>query len=55
LDRKFERLQQSGHNIAPLSLPAPPPTGWVAVTESNYNEIALKIPKVLPGTIMVGV
>ena len=50
LDRKFERLQQSGQNVAPLSLPVPPPTGWVAVTESNCNEIASKIPKVLPGS-----
>ena len=49
LDRKAEALQQSGHKVVPLGFPVPPPTGWVTVNESNYSEIALKIPKVLPG------
>lgn len=48
LDRKCEQLRQSGHKVAPLGVPPSPPSGWV-VNESNYNEIALKIPKVLPG------
>lgn len=41
---------QSGHQVAPLGLPVPPPTGWITVNETNYSEVALKIPKVLAGT-----
>ena len=36
LARKHQQLQVDGVNVAPLGVPPIPPSGWNAVSESNF-------------------
>ena len=51
LAQKHEKLRLSGMQLAPLGMPPPPPTGWVTVDTSNYQDLAKKIPRMSPGNI----
>ena len=43
------QMEQEGKNVAPLGIPPPPFSGWEPVTEGNYNDSSVKIPKVTQG------
>ena len=47
--KKHKTLTEAGHMLAPLSPPAPPPRGWVTVTEENYIRVAQNLPTVTAG------
>lgn len=47
--RKHQLMEQEGKNVAPLGIPPPPFSGWEPVTEGNYNDSSVKIPKVTQG------
>ena len=47
--RKYQQMVASGISVANPGPPAKPLTGWEQVQESNYNEMAKKIPQVTHG------
>ena len=44
LYKKHRTLTEAGHTLAPLSPPAPPPSGWVTITEENHLQVSLDLP-----------
>ena len=59
LARKHQQLQVDGVNVAPLGIPPVPPSGWDALSETNFKEAIGKMPKMTSGNqqamIMLGV
>ena len=54
LYRKQQRLLHSQTSVcAPLPPPTRPLKGWESVTATNVNEMAKKIPRVMPGTAFI--
>ena len=49
LARKHQQLQVDGVNVAPLGVPPIPPSGWNAVSETNFKEAVEKMPKMMSG------
>ena len=49
LSRKYQRLQEAGHQVPPIGIPPVPPMGWRKVTENNYE--SLNLPKLSSGTV----
>ena len=49
LARKHQKLQVDGVNVAPLGIPPVPPSGWNALSETNYKEAVEKMPKMTSG------
>ena len=45
LVRKHQQLQVDGVNVAPLGIPPVPPSGWDALSETNFKEAIGKMPK----------
>ena len=58
LARKHQKLQVDGVNVAPLDIPPVPPSGWDALSETNFKEARGKMPKMTSGNqqamIMLG-
>ena len=49
LYKKHKTLTEAGHRLAPLTPPAPPPSGWVTVSSENYLQVAPDLPTVTAG------
>ena len=49
LYRKYKLLTEAGERVAHPEPPTPPPSGWKAVNESTYKDIAPAIPIVTKG------
>ena len=49
LYKKHQRLALSGANVAPLTHPIPPLSGWESVTETNVKVLAKEVPRVTSG------
>ena len=47
--RKHQQLQADGVNVAPLGVPPIPPSGWNAVSETNFKDAVEKMPKMMSG------
>ena len=45
--QKQQWLQRTGVNVASLGLPPISPTGWKAVTETNFKEVVEEMPRML--------
>lgn len=39
--------------VAPLGLPPIPPTGWKAVTETNFKEVSEEMPRMMSGNTSI--
>lgn len=52
LAQKHHHLQMAGVNVAPLGLPPLPPTGWKAVTETNFREAVEEMPRMMSGNAL---
>ena len=50
LYKKHQRFALKDANVALLTLPIPPLSGWESVTESNVKALAKKVPRVKSGT-----
>ena len=50
LYKMHPRVAVKDANVAPLTLPIPPLSGWESVTESNLKALAKKVPRVTSGT-----
>ena len=53
LYRKYQRLTESGKDVAHPDYPSPPPSGWKVVNENTYKDIAPSIPLVTTGTYII--
>ena len=49
LYRKQQTLLRRGAVLLPLPLPAPPLAGWVLVTDSSVDSVAVSIPNATSG------
>ena len=50
---KHKTLTDAGHRLAPLSPPAPPPSGWVTVSSENYLQLAPDLLTVTAGQFTI--
>ena len=51
LYRKYKAQVESGEQVVLPSVPAVPITGWVSVTEVNYQNVAPSMPSVTSGML----
>ena len=51
LYRKYKALVESGEQVVLASVPAVHITGWVSVTEVNYQNVAPSMPSVTSGML----
>lgn len=49
--RKRQKLLDAGEEVAPLAPPDSPRSGWVLVTQENYQHISSEIPIVTDGLV----
>ena len=53
LYKKHKSLTEAGHRLAPLTPPAPPPSGWVTISSENYQAVAPNLPTVTAGQFTI--
>lgn len=52
LYRKYEMLTKAGEEVSlPSSIPPPPLSGWVTMSDENYQSLAPSIPPVTQGNL----
>lgn len=52
LYRKYEALMKAGEEVSLPSVPPPPISGWIVMSDDNYQSLAPTIPPVTQGTLL---
>ena len=47
--KKLKAISDAGETTATVNPPAPPPSGWVTITEDNYLTVAQDLPAITAG------